>query len=315
VAKPTATGELTAEQKKQQAEFEKKTKEIEAKNTKIKEGDEIARKSFEEGNTALKAQNYDLAIAKFDEGVTAVPDFVGSTPILLSGKMMALKNKGFNEYLQGARSTDVSVKTAKYQEANKFYDEGLAAFQQALTVLKNAEAPADAAEGKRRDTIKTELYAGATEIHRLKAAGSVDLSKGAEAYAVITEYIGMEADPVKKLAAKLTLGDIMRFTGDFDKAVIAYKAVLEDKPDHPDAMGSLGLTMYAQGVASVPEDKAKQQEGLNYMQKYTEIAPVAATDSPAVKELKQSVKETVEYLKNQQKMTPQKVASPPKRRP
>ena len=127
------------------------------------------------------------------------------------------------------------------------------------------------------------------------------------------EYIAMETDPVKKLAAKLTLGDVMRYTGDFEKAVVAYKAVLEEKPDHPDALGSLGLTMYAQGVASVPEDKAKQQEGLNFMQKYTEIAPVAATDSPAVKELKESVKQTVDYLKNQQKMTPQKVATPKKR--
>ena len=115
--------------------------------------------SFEEGNAALKAQNYDVAIAKFDEGITAVPDFVGSTPILLSGKMIALKNKGFSEYIQGAKSTDVSVKTAKYQEANKFYDEGLAAFQQALTVIKNAEAAADAAETKRRENVKTELYA------------------------------------------------------------------------------------------------------------------------------------------------------------
>ena len=79
------------------------------------------------------------------------------------------------------------------------------------------------------------------------------------------------------------------------------------KPDHPEAMAGLGLTLFAQGAAASPEDKSLEQEGLNYMQKYTEIAPVSSTDSQNLKELKQSIKETVDYLKNQQKMTPQKV--------
>jgi tetratricopeptide (TPR) repeat protein len=314
-ASSSGTGELTAEQKKQQAEFEKKNNEIKEKNKKIEEGDALAKRSFEEGNAALKAENFELALAKFDTGVSAVPDFVGSTPILLSGKMLALKNLGFNRYREGAASSDPSVRIGKYQEANKYYEDALAAFQQALDVIKNAEAAADTAEQKRRDQMRAELYASATEIHRLKAVGQVDTSKTADALAVITEYMNLEADPAKKLAARLTLGDIMRAAGDFEKAVAAYKAVLEVKPDHADAMGSLGLSLFAQGVAMVPEDKALQQEGLNYMQKYTEIAPIAPTDSQAVRELKQSVKETVDYLKNQQKMTPQKVATPPKRRP
>lgn len=314
-APASGSGQPTAEEKKQQAEFEKKNNEIKEKNKKIEEGDALAKRSFEEGNAALKAENFELALAKFDTGVSAVPDFVGSTPILLSGKMLALKNLGFNRYREGAASSDPSVRIGKYQEANKYYEDALAAFQQALDVIKNAEAAADTAEQKRRDQMRAELYASATEIHRLKAVGQVDTSKTADALAVITEYMNLEADPAKKLAARLTLGDIMRAAGDFEKAVAAYKAVLEVKPDHADAMGSLGLSLFAQGVAMVPEDKALQQEGLNYMQKYTEIAPIAPTDSQAVRELKQSVKETVDYLKNQQKMTPQKVATPPKRRP
>jgi tetratricopeptide (TPR) repeat protein len=312
-AKPGSgeTPQLTAEEKKQQAEFEKKNAEITAKNKKTQEGDSIARKSYEEGNAALKAENWDVAVAKFSEGVAAVPDYVGSTPVLLNGKMLALKAKGFAAYRQGATSTDVAIKTGKYQEANGFYDEALAAFQAAIAVIKNAEAAPDAAETKRRDLVKAELYATASEIHRLKAVGSVDMSKAAEADAIITEYIAMEADPVRKLSAQVTLGDIMRVTGDFDKAVAAYKKVLEIKADHPEALGSLGLSLFAQGVSSVPEDKAKMQEGLNFMQKYTEIAPVQPTDPPAVKELKTSIKDAVADLKTRN-MTPQKITIPKK---
>ncbi len=86
--------------------------------------------------------------------------------------------------------------------------------------------------------------------------------------------------------------------------------VLAASPDNADATGKLGLSLFGLGAASEPEDKAKEQEGLNYMQKYTEMAPIAATDSESDKELKTSVKQSVDYLKAE-KMTPQK---PPARK-
>jgi len=42
--------------------------------------DEVARKSNEEGKVALKADNYDLAITKFDEGIAAVPGLCRKYP-------------------------------------------------------------------------------------------------------------------------------------------------------------------------------------------------------------------------------------------
>jgi len=65
----------------------------------------------------------------------------------------------------------------------------------------------------------------------------------------------------------------MRLDGDFDKAVAAYRQVLAAKPDDSEAMAKLGLSLMAQGAAVSPEDKEKEQEGLNYMQKYTESPP------------------------------------------
>ena len=53
------------------------------------------------------------------------------------------------------------------------------------------------------------------EIHRLKAAGSIDTTKGADATKIFSEYIAIEPDAAKKLAAQTTLGDILRNDSDF----------------------------------------------------------------------------------------------------
>lgn len=255
---------------------------------------------------------FDLAIAKYTEGITAVPDFVGSTPILLLGRMAAQKDKGFAVYKAGTAITDPTERRAKFAEANKSYDDALDSFTQAIAVIDKAAASPDPAEQKRRDSVRLNLYQIATDIHRIKVLGNVDLMKAPESYAVYQTYFGIETDPVAKVNAQVALGDVMRLSGDFDKAVEAYRAVLAAKPDMPEAMAGLGLSLFAQGVSTTPEDNEKKQEGLNMMQRYTEVAPIAATDSAQVKELKTSVKEAVDYMKAQ-KMAPQKTTGPKKK--
>jgi tetratricopeptide (TPR) repeat protein len=303
----------SAEEKKLRAEYEAKNAEIAAKNKRTQEGDEIARKSNEEAQAAFKAANYDLAITKYNEGIAAVPDFVGSTPILLGGKMNSLKMKGYGAYLEGAKSTDKDIRKAKYEEATKSYDDALGAFQNAVDIFNKAEAATDPAEQKRRESFKLSLYTLAVELFRLKSVTRIDTARSADAGKVIAEYVNLETDSANKMKAQMTLGDIMRSSGDLDKAVAAYRQVLTASPDNADAIGKLGLSLFAQGAAMVPEDKEKEQEGLNLMQKYTEISPVTATDSAADKELKTSIKEAVDYLKSQN-MAPKKPAATPKKR-
>lgn len=293
------TGEMSEADKKARAEFEKKNAEIMEKNKRIQESDSIASKSNTEGVAALKAKNYDLAIQKFGEGVAAVPDFIGSTPVNLNGLLVSYRGKGYDIYREGATSPDVAARKAKYEAANKEYNAALDAFEKALAVFKNAEATTDPAEQKRRDSLKLELYANAVEVHRLKAAGGVDTSMGDKAETVLTEYIAMETDPAKKAAAQLTLGDVMRETGNFDKAVAAYKAVLAASPENMDATAQLGLTLVALGTSVDPPNKEQLQEGLNYMQKFADAAP-------DTHKYKNDVKQMVEYLKTEQKLTPQK---------
>ncbi len=293
-------GQLTAAQKKEQEEFLKKRAEIESKNKKMQEGDEVASKANTEGIEALKAKNYDLAIAKFAEGVAAVPDYVGSTPIMLNGKMAAHKDRGYVAYKEGAASAEASLRKSKYEMANKDYDEGLAAFDQAMVVVKNAPAATDPAGQKNRTTLMLNLLANAMEIHRLKAVGGVDITKAKEAAAVFTEYLALETDPVKKASAEMILGDVLRENGDCDAAIAAYKKILETTPDSADALAGAGLCLFSVGYGN--SDKAQMQEGLNFMQKFTEVAP-------ETHKLKASVKDAVDLLKNEQKLAPQKVTT------
>ena len=308
-------GGLTDAQKKEIADLQAKNAEIEAKNKKLQADDETARRANTEGRAALDAKNYDLAVAKFDEGIAAVPDYVGSTPILLAGKILALKNRGFDLYVQGAKSAEATAKLEKYNLAKKEYHAALASFAQATDIVKKAGAATDAKDQAARKSIMSDLYLNTIEIHRLMAVAQVDTTRTAEAETMIREYIESEADPAKKTKALTTLGDIMRAASEFDKAAAAYKTVLETAPDNSEVMASLGLTLVAQGFAATPQNRDQLQEGLNYMQKYADTVAILPTDPPTVQEFKKSVKDTVDYLKNEEKLKAQPTkAAPPKKR-
>ena len=79
---------MTADEKKAQAEYEAKAKEVTSKNETITKNNALIDQSLAEGNKAYDAKNYDLAIAKFDEGINAAPDFAGSAPVLLNNKSL-----------------------------------------------------------------------------------------------------------------------------------------------------------------------------------------------------------------------------------
>jgi tetratricopeptide (TPR) repeat protein len=307
-------GGESAEAKAQRADLEKKNAEIEAKNKRIQADDDTARRTLQEGRVALEAKNYDLALAKFDEGITAVPDFVGSTPVLLAGKLLALKGRGFDLYLQGARSAEASVKLEKYNASKKEYAAALGAYAQAVDIIKKAPAATDPKDQSIRKSIMSELYVNAVEVHRLMAVAQVDTTRTAEAEALINEYLAQETDAVKKTKMQTTLGDIMRAAGEFDKAAAAYKAVLETAPDNSEVMASLGLSLVAKAMLVDPPNRDDLQEGLNYMQKYADTVAILPTDSPTVQEFKKSVKDTVEYLKTEQKLKAQPTKATPARK-
>ena len=307
-------GGMSAAEKKQIAELEAKNAEITKKNEKLKTDDETARRANTEGRAALDAKNWDLAVTKFDEGITAVPDYIGSTPILLAGKIIALKSRGFDLYLQGARSAEAPMKIEKYNAAKKEWSAAVAAYSQAMDVVKKAPAATDPKDQEMRKSLMSDLYVNTIEVLRLMAVSQVDTTRTAEAETLIKEYLALEADPIKKSKMQTTLGDIMRAAGEFDKAASAYKAVLETAPDNNEVMASLGLSLVAKAMLVDPPSRDDLQEGLNYMQKYADTVAILPTDSPTVQEFKKSVKDTVEYLKTEQKLKAQPTKAAPKKK-
>jgi tetratricopeptide (TPR) repeat protein len=196
------------------------------------------------------------------------------------------------------------LRKSKYEAANKDYDAGLAAFEQAMEIVKKAPPATDPADQKNRASVTLNLLSNAMEIHRLKAVSHIDTSKGKEAAAVFASYIEAETDPAKKLTAEMTLGDVLRETGDCDAAIVAYRKILSTTPDNHDALAGAGLCLFSVGYGN--SDKAQMQEGLNYMQKFSDIAP-------DTHKLKSSVKDAVDLLKNEQKLAPQKVTTTKKK--
>jgi tetratricopeptide (TPR) repeat protein len=299
------------EQKKAQAEYEKKVAEVTAKNKDIESKNAIIEAALKAGNEAFNAKNYDVAVAKWSEGIAADPKFVGSAPVLLNNKGVVLKIMAVDQFNRGVRSTDPAEKADLLAKSKKNLEDALSAYNESWSILKSA-APADIANTTNYEKLKYDSLNGLIDTYRLLVVTKANPAKAAESKEAFDAYLAVETDAAKKAKGQLLYADIMRETGDAEKAIAAYRIVLQGAPDNSEAMAGLGLSLFNAGV--VAGNKEQMQEGLNYMSKYIETSPISSTDSQSVKEFKQSVKDAVEYLKTTEKLAPQKVSAPARRR-
>jgi len=298
------TGELTEEQKKQQAEFEAKKKEVEEKNKKIQQETAIIEASLKEGNDAFTAKSWDVAIAKYDAGINANPTFAGSAPVLMNNKGAALRERAVANYNANVRNPDATAKVAAFTKVKADLGEAAETYHKSWTILQNAPAGEISDPKVKESQIATALR-GANDTFRLMAqTEQVDETKLDIAKAVIPEYQKIETDAAKKELSKLILGDLYRVTGDADNAIAEYKKVVEVSPDNLDALAGLGLSLVNAGY--INNNKEQLQEGANYLQKY-------ASAAPSGHRYKDDALGLIETLKNEQKIAPQKV-TPARRR-
>ena len=298
---------LTAEQKKEREEREKKIAEITAKNKKIEDSTAIIQKSLEEGQKAYDAKNYDLAITKFDEGYNADPNFAGSAPVLLNNKALALKSRGFDFYKKSV--AEPANKASLLEMAKKDFTDSINASQAALDILKTATTT-DANLQKSYDANKNAALSNMIETYRLMLETKTDESKIQEAVATLEAYLLNQTDVAIKTKVAINMADAVRKTGNSDIAIPLYRKVLETSPDNPEALAGLGLSLFNSGAVAdangqKQEGKAQMQEGLDLMQRFVDVSPTKPDDTPQMKELKASVKEAVDYLKTQN-LAPQK---------
>jgi tetratricopeptide (TPR) repeat protein len=299
-------GEPTADEKKAQADFEAKKKEVEEKNKKAESVNSIVNAALKAGNDAYTAKNYDLAIAKYEEGIQADPNFVGSAPIFHNNRGTALMTRAVDTYNKGVKATDTTEKVAALTAARKDFADSAADFMASLTVLKNAPA-SEISDKANFDAARMQALRGAKETFKMAVrTEQVDQSTIDVAKTILPEYIAAETDPAKKAEADLIFADLYRVVGDSPNAIAGYKKILETSPDNLDALAGVGLSLVNQGY--IANDKAQLQEGANYLQKYAGIAPDGH-------KFKADAVALIEQLKKEQNVTPQKVTAPAKKRP
>lgn len=304
IANPTTnqSTELTAEQKKAEEERQKQIAELNAKNEKAKKANEVVAQTLKEGSEAFRAKNYDLAIAKFDEGYNIDPTFVGSAPVMLNNKALALINRGADTYNNSTKADEATKATAR-ESAKRDFLEAVASAEKAFEILKAATS-ADANTQKQYEENKLTALTSRKRAYRLMAQTGVERTKGKEALAAFQEYIAAEPDSAKKSAAQLDLALTLQDSDEFELAIAEFQKILETDPNNIDALVGIGLNMVNVGYLTIETDaakgKAQLQEAANYLQRFVDLAP-------DTHKFKEDAKNTIFSLKEEQKVIPQKV--------
>ena len=295
-------GGETEEQKKARAELEKKNAEIMAKNKQAEDANKVVNAALKAGEAAFVAKNYDAAIAEFDKGVAADPNFAGSAPPLLNYKGVAHQRRAMATYNAAA---DAAARTAAAGTIKADLDAAVAAFNRGLEILKT-DGPASGVEPARLNLTRTQLLANLLEAHGIGGRLAPDPTRDAAAAAVLEQYVAAEPDGAKRVPSMLAFANNMNSAGELKTATAAFRKVLEVDPNNLDALAGIGLALYSEGSMTAPPNKEILQEGLNFMQKFVDTAP-------DTHKLKESTKAIIEELKNEQKLAPQKTA-PSRRR-
>jgi hypothetical protein len=289
------------EDKAKREEMERKIKEIEESNQKISQSNETVNRAFKAGNDALFATppRLDEAITNYREGVAARPEEVA----LLTNLSEALRRRGVDRFNAALKSTDNDAKTQGLEAAKKDWLESADLSGKAVTLVKAANPTGENVNAAAYEQNKKAAVSTRAMAMRL-VASKVDQTQAQAAWDAYQDYIGYETDPAKKSKLKGEALQTVFDAGAVDLAVTQARAVLAEDPENVDANRILGLALFASG------DKTKFQEAANYLQRYVDKAP--DTDP-----LKQSAKESLDYLKTAENVKPEKVTPTrtPRRRP
>ena len=308
----TPAGAPSAADKAKMEELAKKNAEIEASNKKITEANEVIGRTFKAGNDALTAANTasrakqtDVAVQKFTEAVTQYDEGLAADPeqpALLTNKAVALKGRGVERYNSAItnKSLDDAGRSAALEAAKGDFKAAAEASTKAVTMLKATPQPTDPAELDRLNKNKYAAMLTNSESMRLFVS-KVDPSQAEAGLTAFKDYMAMETDPAKKSKAQLDAAQMLLDSGQADKALVEFQAILQAQPDSPEANLGAGLALYAQ------QDKAKFQEAANYLQHFVDVAP---DTNP----LKADAKAILAELKSTEKVVPEKTPSRPARK-
>lgn len=284
------------EDKARREELERKVKEVEAKNAEVLKSNEAVSTAFKAGNDSLQANRLDEAITHYRGGLAARAD----EPALLANLSEALRRRGVNRYNEALKNTDGDAKNRAIEEAKQDWKDAAEASQKAIQVINTGGSdPQQAAIYAQNKVVALTTRALAMKL----VATKVDQSQAQAAWDAYQEYLAVEPDAAKKAKYRAEALQTLFDAGAVDNAATQARAVLAEDPENVDANRILGLSLFASG------DKAKFQEAANFLQRYVDKAP--DTDP-----LKQSAKESLDYLKTAENVKPERApARPARRRP
>lgn len=298
----------SAEDRKKRAELEAKNAEITASNEKNQKINDVITRTFKMGNEALNLgveaskvkrgeeaiNQYSMAITQYNEGIAADPE----QPALLTNRSIAYRARGVERFNTAVQSKDDAVKNSSMEGAKKDFKDAVDSAEQAVKRLKAQTAPADQAALNGYNANKLAALAARAEAMRLfvSKADQTQADAGIVAY---EEYLAAETDAAKKSKGQLDEAKMLFEANVFDKAVTEYQKILTTNPDNIDALVYAGLSLINIGYST--NNKAKFQEGANYLQQFVDKAPETHS-------LKADAKAVLENIKAQQNIKPEKPA-------
>jgi tetratricopeptide (TPR) repeat protein len=282
-----ATPNVSTEDRKKAEEAAAKAKEVEAANAKNKNINEILNRTFTAGNTALQAHHYDEAIAQYNEGLAADAD----QPAILTNKSIALRSRGVERYNAAIKTTDDAAKNSGLEAAKQDFRDAAQAASKAVELIKAQTPPTDPEALKSFENNKYFALSARAEALRLVVSKG-DPSQIDAGLAAYQEYIAAEPASDKKVKAQIAAAQMLLDAGQGAKAAEEFRKILAANPDNVDAELGLGLSLFSTG------DKANFQEAANHLQRFIDKAPDTHP-------LKQSAKESLDYLKTQENVKPQ----------
>jgi tetratricopeptide (TPR) repeat protein len=295
-------GGESAADKAKAAEIAKKNEEIMATNKKIEGANQIIGDAFKAGNTALMAKppNYEEAIKQYDLGLAADPEHPGA-PSLLTNKSGALRSRGVEKYNAAIQNKDAAARDAGLESAKADFKAAAEAASKGVELLKKQPAATDAEEQKQQTTNKYYALFARAEAMRFFVT-KVDQTKTDEGVTAYQEYMAVETDAAKKGKAQLDMAQMLLDAGAADKSMVEFKKILDAQPDNVDALYGMGVSEISVGYAG--SDKAKLQEGVNYLQQFVDKAP-------DTHRYKSEAKATLTELKNTESVVPEKTTTKP----
>ena len=234
----------------------KKRADIASQNSKIQNEDKLINAALKEGNAAYGSKNFDLAIAKFDEGYNVNQTYVGSAPVFLNNKATALSARAGERLKTAVANNDKALKEQAKQDWLAAYE----AASKSLQLTKNPPSGASPEELKNLQQYKYDALVRMTIALRLVTANKLDMTKGAEIKSTYQEYLALETDSAKKTTAQMQYADLLRETGECEAAAAEYQKVLAEKTDDPDALAGAGLCMFNNGVSADNKELMRSSE-------------------------------------------------------